>query len=161
MPWRLNVSFYNVIIQKRFFSLIKKYQTIVVQIFVKWSYLICDSLTVCGGFFVASSNIQYIKSIHYPSTYPNDLDCHWEFRSSTKLIQLTFQDFNLEADKNCSRDYVELWEIISGNKKIIKKLCSTNGFKKTYRSSVSRLFINFHTDGKNSCKGFKASVQEG
>ena len=153
--------FYYFIIQIRFYSFINKCQTILVQILPKWSNLKCDYITVCGGVFVASSKIQYIKSIHYPSTYPKDVDCHWEFRSSAKFIQLTFEDFNLEADKNCSRDYVELWEIISGNKKIIKKLCSTNGFKETYRSSVSRLFINFHTDGENSYKGFKASVQEG
>ena len=152
---------YNFILQIRFFPFIKKHQTILIQIFLKWSNFLCDSLTVCGGFFAASSKIQYIKTIHYPSTYPNDLACQWEFRSSAKLIQLTFQDFNLEADKNCSRDYVELWEIISGNKIIIKKLCSANGLNKTYRSSVSRMFLNFHTDGKNAYKGFKASFEEG
>ena len=102
-----------------------------------------------------------MKSINYPSTYPNDLDCQWEFRSSVKLFLLRFQDFNLEADENCSRDYVELWEIIYGKKKIIKKLCSTNGLNKTFRSSVSRIFLNFHTDGNNAYKGFKASFKEG
>ena len=122
----------------------------------------CDYLTVCGGFFVALSKIQYIKSLNYPSIYPNDLDCQWEFRSSLKLIRLTFQDLNLEADKNCSRDYVELWEIISGKKTIVKKLCSTtNGLSKKYRSSVSRIFLNFHTDERNGYRGFKASFQEG
>ena len=153
--------FYNCTIQIRFYSFINKCQTILVQILPKWSNFKCDYITVCGGVFVASSKIQYIKSTHYPSTYPNDLDCHWEFRSSAKLIRLTFQDFNLEADKNCSRDYVELWEIISGKKTIIKKLCSTNGLRKTYRSSISRIFVNFHTDENNGYRGFKASFEEG
>ena len=106
-------------------------------------------------------NIQYIKSINYPSTYPNDLDCQWEFRSLGKTIQLSFHDLNLEAAENCSRDYVELSEIISGNIIVIKKLCSWNGLYETYRSSVTRLFLNFHTDEKNGYTGFKASFREG
>ena len=126
-----------------------------------FSTLKFDSIIVCGGIFGATSNVQYIESILHATTYPIEQDCQWEIRSSVKLVVLTFEQLYFEGDANCKRDYIELSEQISNRKVLIAKICSREHFNKTYYSSVSGMFLHFHTNGNNTYKGFKASFREG
>ena len=94
--------------------------------------------------------------------YKHRQNCKWEINASAgKVVILTFKDFHLESNSGCSYDYVKLSEKISNGINVIAKLCAKQGAGKTYRSSGSRMIVNFKSDGSNAYKGFKASFVQG
>lgn len=61
----------------------------------------------CGGKFTAISAI--IHSTNYPQNYPHLQNCEWLLEvDSNHLVNLTFLDFDIENNRNCSDDYVKV-----------------------------------------------------
>jgi len=62
---------------------------------------------ICGGKFTTISGI--IHSTNYPQNYPHTQNCEWLLEvDSNHLVNLTFLDFDIEASRNCSDDYVKV-----------------------------------------------------
>ncbi|XP_044530735.1 CUB domain-containing protein 2 [Gracilinanus agilis] len=63
----------------------------------------------CGGVLTGLSGV--ITSPEYPSSYPNNVECHWVIRASgSSTIKLVFADFQVESNRACSYDYVAIIE---------------------------------------------------
>ena len=114
----------------------------------------------------ASNDLQYIKLTTYPAEYLRSDDCQWEISTNVSVSQsivVSFEEFHMEWQSNCTNEYVELSEKIHGSSKIIAKLCSTEGLSKTYHSSGSKIFVRYHSriEGSSAYKGFKISFRQG
>ncbi|CAB3997792.1 Zinc metallo ase nas-6 [Paramuricea clavata] len=63
----------------------------------------------CGKLFTGNSGS--FTSPLYPQKYPNKKECTWEIRVPLdRLLQVKFQDFNLEKHSKCSYDKVEIYD---------------------------------------------------
>lgn len=63
----------------------------------------------CGGRYTADSGI--IFSANYPKNYPNKQNCNWLIQvDHSYVVNVTFQDFDIENSKNCTDDYVQVRE---------------------------------------------------
>uniref|UniRef100_A0A5F8HII6 CUB domain containing protein 2 n=1 Tax=Monodelphis domestica TaxID=13616 RepID=A0A5F8HII6_MONDO len=63
----------------------------------------------CGGVLTGLSGV--ITSPEYPSSYPNNAECHWVIRASgSSSIKLVFADFQVESNRACNYDYVAVIE---------------------------------------------------
>jgi tolkin len=68
--------------------------------------------TACGGYLQAANKVKHIYS-HAKfgdSMYDNRADCEWRIEAELgKNVQLTFLTFEVEEEKTCSYDYVEVY----------------------------------------------------
>ena len=131
-------------------------------IFSLSNYFYCYELILaCGGVLHATNDLQYFHTPNYPSKYPSDKDCEWEIISPIgHSITLTFEDFQVEYHPSCELDHVELAEQMVNSEHTIATICGTQGLKKTYRTSGSRMFVMFRSDDEVAFKGFNASYRE-
>uniref|UniRef100_A0A914WPV4 Cubilin n=1 Tax=Plectus sambesii TaxID=2011161 RepID=A0A914WPV4_9BILA len=104
---------------------------------------------------------QVLTSPAYPASYPANLMCSWTIVvESNRNLELTFEDFELQTTKECSKDYVQLMSRF-GQKTISNRLCSVEEAKKQNFTSVGgRLHIDFKTDEQGSGRGFKLHIYE-
>lgn len=59
----------------------------------------------CGGLFRGTSG--YIYSPNYPQDYDHNDDCTWLINvDSNHVVELTFEDFDIERHINCSYDHL-------------------------------------------------------
>ena len=118
------------------------------------------TVLACGGVLRATNDLQYFHTPNYPSNYPIDKDCEWEIISPIgHSVSLTFEDFRVEYHPSCSFDRVELSEQIINSQHNIATICGSQGLKKTYRTSGSKMFVKFISDESDSAKGFNASYK--
>ncbi|KAJ1096033.1 hypothetical protein NDU88_001182 [Pleurodeles waltl] len=61
-------------------------------------------LEACGGTLTAKSG--EITTPYYPLQYPRSTQCTWIIRA-TKLVNITFVDFELESGMNCTFDFMK------------------------------------------------------
>ena len=65
--------------------------------------------TVCGGTY--SENAGRIASPLYPDIYPVDIKCEYVIKprdQDARVVIIEFQSFDLEADRKCTFDYLEV-----------------------------------------------------
>ena len=63
----------------------------------------------CGGTFYATDDPQTIMTPGYPNNYPVNQRCSWIIdANATTQVRLEVTDMDLEAENDCSNDYVEL-----------------------------------------------------
>lgn len=68
--------------------------------------------TVCGGHLQATNKLKHIYSHakYGDETYEQDSDCEWVIEATRgRNIQLTFIAFEIEEEKSCAYDYVEVY----------------------------------------------------
>lgn len=69
--------------------------------------------TVCGGRLQATEddNVIFSHANYESSTYPRNAACWWTIGTwSGATIMLEFVEFELESSKNCSYDYVLVYD---------------------------------------------------
>ena len=118
-----------------------------------------ESFPSPGGEIVV---FQSIQSINFPSHYLNNIDEEDTLEVDEGfVIELTFEDFQLEKDNStsgqCRFDYVEILE--SNGKGV--KLCGDDvrsGQK--FHSEGKEMTVRFHSDESITKKGFKATWKE-
>jgi hypothetical protein len=104
----------------------------------------CSSSTEAGG----------IKSPNYPSNYPNSKDQSYPIKVATgSRIKLTFVDFAVEDDDQCSYDYVQVLD--SDGSQLIKKCGSTKPGNVVSKGNT--MTVKFHSDSAVPAKGFSAT----
>ena len=98
----------------------------------------------------------YVTSPNYPNSYNNDSDCSWIIRAS-RGHKITFKvlDFLLEADQQCRKDYLEIYDGPNLNAPLVGRYCgASRPFPVT--SSSNQLYIRFKTNYALEFTGFRA-----
>merc|ERR1719318_2177626 len=108
----------------------------------------------CTGGDCASTGTGVIQSTNYPSNYPSKDDLRFPLEvAAGSTIQLTFQDFAVEADPSCQYDYVQVLDTDGSSK---AKLCGES-VPSPIRSSGNKMTVLFRSDQSVVKKGFKAT----
>ncbi|XP_069065868.1 CUB domain-containing protein 2-like isoform X2 [Pleurodeles waltl] len=109
-------------------------------------------LEACGGTLTAKSG--EITTPYYPLQYPRSTQCTWIIRA-TKLVNITFVDFELESGMNCTFDFMKFDDLSEIPVYIPKsKYCGTVA-PNTWVSFRSSVQIIFSSDRTVQMRGFK------
>lgn len=78
----------------------------VLQLKCNWIFLyLINIFSEC--FNKLEENSGYVTSNNYPDNYPNNMDCSWLLTAKpNERVQIKFEDFDVEKNKNCKYDYV-------------------------------------------------------
>lgn len=116
--------------------------------------------TVCGGHFIASTTTKYIYShARYGDTfYEHHTSCDWIIlvKQPGQRIHLAFQEFDVESEKACSFDYVDLYEERDRRQWILYGRFCGNLLNVEVVTS-RRLLLRFRSDETVRRKGFRVS----
>ncbi|XP_069343730.1 adhesion G-protein coupled receptor G6 isoform X2 [Eulemur rufifrons] len=89
----------------------------------------------------------------YPNDYPNSQACMWTLRAPTGyIIQITFNDFDIEEAPNCIYDSLSL-----DNGESQPKFCGATAKGLSFNSSANEMHVSFSSDFSIQKKGFNAS----
>ncbi|XP_006915481.1 adhesion G-protein coupled receptor G6 [Pteropus alecto] len=89
----------------------------------------------------------------YPNDYPNSQACVWTLRAPTGyIIQITFNDFDIEEAPNCIYDSLSL-----DNGESQTKFCGATAKGLSFNSSANEMHVSFSSDFSIQKKGFNAS----
>ncbi|GFR28958.1 cubilin [Trichonephila clavata] len=110
----------------------------------------------CGGTFNVSSGEIQSLDIDSDGYYEPNLDCGWLINTNDadEVLAVAFETFDLEPSPNntCNYDYVELKEDF--NSGLVGRYCGST-LPTAITTTGNKLYINFHSDGKNNRAGFK------
>ncbi|XP_070181137.1 uncharacterized protein [Littorina saxatilis] len=111
--------------------------------------------TDCGRTWTSPTGI--IQSPNFPNNYSNNLNCVNVISAPEgRRVTLKFTAFNLEANANCSYDYVGIRDGSSENSGLLGIYCDAlSPF--TVESSGQKMWINFVTDHSINSTGFNAT----
>ncbi|XP_025105413.1 deleted in malignant brain tumors 1 protein-like isoform X2 [Pomacea canaliculata] len=106
------------------------------------------------------SRTQYLK---YPSDfnlYINNVDCSWllQARDDTYVVHVTFLSVDIEDNRDCSYDYVELFAGVDESAVSMGRVCGST--TRDFYSPGINVFIKFHSDSSNNGRGFRLAYQE-
>uniref|UniRef100_A0A8C5Y455 Adhesion G-protein coupled receptor G6 n=1 Tax=Microcebus murinus TaxID=30608 RepID=A0A8C5Y455_MICMU len=102
---------------------------------------------------VLSSPSGTFTSPCYPNDYPNSQACMWTLRAPTGyIIQITFNDFDIEEAPNCIYDSLSL-----DNGESQPKFCGATAKGLSFNSSANEMHVSFSSDFSIQKKGFNAS----
>uniref|UniRef100_A0A8D2DEP1 Adhesion G-protein coupled receptor G6 n=1 Tax=Sciurus vulgaris TaxID=55149 RepID=A0A8D2DEP1_SCIVU len=102
---------------------------------------------------VLSSPTGTFTSPCYPNDYPNSQACMWTLRAPTGyIIQITFNDFDIEEAPNCIYDSLSL-----DNGESQTKFCGATAKGLSFNSSANEMHVSFSSDFSIQKKGFNAS----
>ncbi|CAK1552576.1 unnamed protein product [Leptosia nina] len=129
-----------------------------------------DQSISSGGFHIAYESVCHktimgdsgiVKSPGYPFKYPKNTVCEYVIGTSPgKIIELTFQDFDIEDNRiyNCQYDFVEVRDGPNANSTLLGKYCGgSDHIPPTQTSSFNYLYLGFHSDMSISGTGFYAN----
>ncbi|XP_023567988.1 adhesion G-protein coupled receptor G6 isoform X2 [Octodon degus] len=119
--------------------------------------ILCVPLSAVSGCancrVVLSSPSGTFTSPCYPNDYPNSQACLWTLRAPTGyIIQITFNDFDIEEAPNCIYDSLSL-DIGEGQ----PKYCGATAKGLSFNSSANEMHVSFSSDFSIQKKGFNAS----
>merc|ERR1719419_707808 len=108
----------------------------------------------CTGGDCPNPTLGTIKSPNYPSNYPDRSDITYpiEVQEGSK-IELSFVAFDIELEKNCTYDYVQVNDT-DGTQ--LAKFCGQS-IPAKIKSSGNKLTVVFHSDRNVNKKGFEAN----
>jgi len=108
----------------------------------------------CTGGDCPNPTLGTIKSPNYPSNYPDRSDITYpiEVQEGSK-IELSFVAFDIELEKNCTYDYVQVNDT-DGTQ--LAKFCGQS-IPAKIKSSGNKLTVAFHSDHCVNKKGFEAT----
>ncbi|KAL1770371.1 G-protein coupled receptor 126 isoform X3 [Sigmodon hispidus] len=123
-------------------------------LFVLWTMCVPHSVWGCGKCrIVLSKPSGTFTSPCYPNDYPNTQSCSWTLRAPTGyIIQITFNDFDIEEAPNCIYDSLTL-----DNGESQTQFCGATAKGLSFNSSVNEMHVSFSSDFSIQKKGFNAS----
>ncbi|XP_063960621.1 cubilin-like [Lytechinus pictus] len=111
------------------------------------------AISDCGDLF--TEDFGTLQSPGYPSYYPNVAYCRTVIQVNPKdRIIINFRFLNLEDDLTCSKDYLELRDVVTGRS---EKYCGRRTTAFTWRSDTNLVFLTFVSDNSNSAPGYDAT----
>lgn len=116
--------------------------------------------TVCGGHLQATDELKhfYSHAKYGDSMYENFVDCEWQIEAeNNRNVQLTFVTFEIEEEKSCVYDFVEVTGSSEDfNRQIYGRFCGVD-IPPLILSISDELYVKFRTDDTMGFKGFSAS----
>ncbi|XP_015790048.1 tolloid-like protein 1 [Tetranychus urticae] len=112
--------------------------------------------TVCGGRLIATSNVEHLYSHakYGDSNYDKKEDCDWVIEAPDGYrVRLRFLTFEIEAENDCSYDYVEIFDGYDTSSRLIGRYCG-NTLPPEVLSTSEYLLVRFHSDDTQHNKGF-------
>ncbi|XP_030748736.1 cubilin-like [Sitophilus oryzae] len=115
-------------------------------------------ITSCGGIFHKRDTI--IRTPNYKDDYPNNMECIWEINAPDgNIIALEFiSRFYVEESKNCTKDYVEVFDWDGENWVSKQKLCGRK-IPEEIKASGNRMQVIFRSDANVTAIGFEAMIK--
>nr|XP_054761515.1 cubilin-like [Lytechinus pictus] len=111
------------------------------------------AISDCGDLF--TEDFGTLQSPGYPSYYPNVAYCRTVIQVNPKdRIIINFRFLNLEDDLTCSKDYLEVRDVVTGRS---EKYCGRRTTAFTWRSDTNLVFLTFVSDNSNSAPGYDAT----
>lgn len=115
----------------------------------------CKEVNGCGGTLTTLSG--EITSPNYPGTYQSNRDCTWRIIvPQGSHIQLTFQEIDIEQDKKCTFDYVEVFSGTGQQAESLGRYCGRQVPSSLLVSRAHKMSVKFHSDKMVNSKGFRA-----
>nr|XP_023021404.1 tolloid-like protein 2 [Leptinotarsa decemlineata] len=112
--------------------------------------------TVCGGMLEASFQKQHVYS-HAKfgsASYDNRADCEWTIEASEGYnVKLSFLTFDIEDEKDCGYDYIEIFDGLDSSGPAYPKNCGSKKPADVY-STHGALLVRFRSDDTIVNKGF-------
>ncbi|KAM4028087.1 cubilin isoform 1-T1 [Anomaloglossus baeobatrachus] len=113
----------------------------------------------CGGTYNRTSGI--LRSpMHSITNYHNNMNCTYLITvEENRIIELKFNEFDLEESSSCSRDYVSVYDgsnIYGGH---LGTFCG-NVLPPVIRSLSNNLYLVFFTDGSDGGRGWRVSYRQ-
>ncbi|KAG5673535.1 hypothetical protein PVAND_003575 [Polypedilum vanderplanki] len=115
--------------------------------------------TVCGGHLQATNKLKHIYShARYGDQTYTMADCEWVIEATRgRNIQITFTAFEIEEEKSCSYDYVEVYSgVDDSSARLHGRFCGTS-IPSDIISEHEEFMIRFHADDSMGFKGFALS----
>ncbi|XP_055525021.1 tolloid-like protein 1 [Wyeomyia smithii] len=116
--------------------------------------------TACGGHLQATSKVKHIYSHakYGAGMYDNGADCEWSIEADRdKNVQLKFLTFDVEEERMCSYDYVEVYGgLDDASGPLHGKYCGNTNPPEII-SMNEALLVRFRSDDTVGFKGFSAS----
>lgn len=106
--------------------------------------------TVCGGHLQATNKLKniYSHSRFGDETYESNSDCEWVIEATRgRNIQLSFVTFEVEEEKSCSYDYVEVYSGVDDSSgRLHGRYCGNAVNREETREKNKSLRFTFLTD---------------
>ena len=100
----------------------------------------------CGGDFV-NKLFGELSSPNYPYGYPHNTECLWHIQVPDNYsIQLTLDEFDIEADSGCSFDYMNVYGGPDETSPLLLNQCHRTQEQKTISSMGQTMTIKFRSD---------------
>ncbi|BFZ01255.1 hypothetical protein BsWGS_04294 [Bradybaena similaris] len=113
-----------------------------------------DYECTCGGDIVKDEGI--LTSPNYPDDYPSLKHCVWNITvTETFTVGLTFEMFDLESHRQCTRDYVELRDGATKDSPILGTFCGSQ-MPKSVTTTGRHLYVKFVSSKYHQRSGFFA-----
>ncbi|KAE8596094.1 hypothetical protein XENTR_v10015965 [Xenopus tropicalis] len=113
----------------------------------------------CGGTFNASYGT--LRSPTYAFTdYHNNMNCTYHVTvQENKIIELKFNELDLEASSSCLYDYIAVYDGLNSSSPLLGRYCG-NVLPPILRSSSNNLFLLFVTDNHITSRGWRATFRQ-
>lgn len=97
-----------------------------------------------------------ILSPHYPNKYPSNSKCIIHVKAPEDYhIKLEIQHLILEADANCSYDWLEFRDGYQEGSPVLGRYCGSLKEKKRLQSKTNKMSVVFNSDGFADFTGFQ------
>lgn len=114
----------------------------------------------CGGIITRGmSTIQ--TPLYNVKPYLPNTECVWELRADPGYhIGLSFVDrFFIEDSTNCTKDYVEIYDFVSDEWKMLGRRCGRD-VPKPFNSTGTKMKVIFRSDANTNGDGFNATWEQ-
>lgn len=101
-----------------------------------------------------------ISSPYWPTNkYPNNVHALWILEAPVNYtVELKISEFELEKDKKCFYDYVQIFDGNSTKANVLlPRTCGTGGVNRTIKSTGTTMAVLFRSDSSENYKGFTAT----
>ncbi|XP_033347146.1 cubilin [Bombus vosnesenskii] len=112
----------------------------------------------CGGRFTTDTGIIFSKN--YPKNYPHSQNCKWLIQvDQNYIVNMTFLDFDIEDSRNCTDDYVQIYDGPTTDSPLLGTHCG-NELPPSYESTSNEMLVVMRTDRILGAKGFQARYRK-
>lgn len=100
----------------------------------------------------------YLQSPLYPDNYPSNAKYTWLVELLPGyIIDITFDDFELEFAVNCTSDYIEIFDGGDNSSASLGKYCGAKNPTDHVKSSGNLMYVEFSSNSVRTNKGFRIS----